>query len=190
MLTIILPSYKEPKAHDTLRKCKAEFPDAQVIISPDDTGRGKGWAVKKGVMAANGDVIALLDGDGDIHPRMLKRLLPFLEDWDIVVGSKNYTGMRFNRKIITLLSRTYIKVMFGLDFTTQTGIKVMRSNVLPYWESNGFMFDLEFLTKAYRSGYTIIEIPVIAKSTKSKSLEVIWASFLDSIKIWFRLLSL
>lgn len=188
MLNIIMPNHKEAEAYNTLRTAKALFPDAQIIISPDEAARGKGWAVRKGILASLGDTVVLLDSDGDIHPRMIKRLLPFLEDFDIVVGVKNYTGMKLSRKILMLLSRAYIKIAFNLDFTTQTGIKAMSKRAIQRWDSNGFMFDLEFLAKAYRSGLKIIEVPVIAKSTKTKSWGVIWKAFVDSIKIWYRLL--
>ena len=187
MLSIILPSYNEPKAFPTLALTRKLFPDAQIIISPDDDGKGKGWAIRKGILASKGDVIVMLDSDGDIHPRMIKRLLPFLEDFDIVVGAKNYTGMPYSRRIITLLSRIYIKIMFGLSFTTQTGIKAMKKEVIPYCETTGFMFDLEFLTKAYRKGFKIIEVPVIAKITKGKSIKTLWRALMDSLKIWWRL---
>lgn len=187
MLSIILPSYHEPKAYKTLSMTRKLFPDAQIIISPDDKGRGKGWAVRKGIMASKGDVIVLLDADMNIHPRMIKRLLPFLDDFDIVVGAKNYTGMPYSRRIITLLSRVYIKIMFGLPFTTQTGIKAMKKEVILYWENMEWMFDLEFLTKAYRKGCKIIEVPVIANVTKSKSIKILWKALIDSLKIWWRL---
>ena len=186
-LSILLPSKKEPNAHKTLRECQRLFPAAQVIISPDEAGRGKGWAVRKAMHSCTGDVIVMLDADFDIEPRMISRLLPFLEDFDIVVGAKDYTGMKFGRKVLMLLSRIYIRIMFNLNFTTQTGIKALHRSVMPYWENNNFMFDLEFLAKAYKKGFSVIEVPVKATIVRKKSPKVIFQALTDSLKIWWKL---
>ena len=158
-----------------------------MIISPDDKGRGKGWAVFKGVAAACGDIIIFIDGDMDIHPRMIKRLLPFLEDYDIVVGTKTFDGMRLSRKLVTLLARIYIKLIFWLDVDSQSGLKAMKKEAISAWESKRFMFDVEFLVKAKRKGFKIIEIPIKATVIRSKSIKVLWAALLDTFKIWWRL---
>jgi len=187
MISIILPSYKEPRVYETLRHVRDLFPDAQVIISPDDLGAGKGWAVRKGVLASLGDIIIFIDGDGDIHPRMIKRLLPFLEDYDIVVGTKTFDGFPLHRKLITLLSRIYIKLVFWLDVDTQTGLKAMRRDAVLPWLTPGFIFDVEFLYQAKKHGLKIIEIPIQAKVSKEKSVKVLWQALVDSLKIRWRL---
>lgn len=187
-MSVILPSFNEPKSHETLRTIKSLFPEAQVIISPDAIGRGKGWAVRKGLLASCGEIIIFLDSDMDIHPRMIKRLLPFLEDYDIVVGCKGIGGMPLARKILTVASRVYIKILFWLDFDTQSGLKAMHKHAVLPWITDSFAFDLEFLTLAKRRGLKITDVPILAKITKGKSMRVIWRTLVDSLKIWFQLL--
>ena len=187
MISIVLPSYKEPRIYETMRIAKDLFPDAQVIISPDDKGQGKGWAVRKGVLASLGEIIIFIDGDGNIHPRMIKRLLPFLEDYDVVVGSKGIGNLPFNRKIITLLSRVYIRTMFGLSINTQTGIKAFNKNKILPWMSSHFVFDIELLYKLKHLGVRMIEVPIEVKNIGSKSLKILWGAFIDSLEIWWRL---
>jgi glycosyltransferase involved in cell wall biosynthesis len=186
-MTIILPSFNEPRAHETMRLCKELYPHAQVIISPDAGGQGKGWSIRKGVLASLGEIIVMIDADGDIHPRMIKRLLPFLDDFDIVVGSKAIGPLAFHRKIITLLSRIYIKFMFNLDVDTQTGIKAFRRHSVMKYICHDFAFDMELLARANKRGARMIEIPIDAKIQKSKSLGVLWKTLISSLKIWFRL---
>ena len=188
MISIILPSYKEPRVYETLRVTRELFPDAQVIIAPDDKGQGKGWAVHKGICAAEGDILVFIDADLDIHPRMIKRLLPFLEDYDIVVGTKTFKGMRWSRKLITLLSRIYIKLVFWFDCDSQSGLKAIRKDALCSWKTPRFMFDLEFLVKAKKRGLKIIEIPIDARVIRSKSLKVLWLALWDTLKIKWRLM--
>lgn len=186
MLSIILPSYREPRAYETLRITRELFPDAQIIISPDNVGRGKGWAVRKGLLASLGDIIVFLDGDMDIHPRMIKRLLPFLEDYDIVVGTKTLKGITLHRKLITLASRIYIKLLLWLDVDTQTGIKAMRRDAVVPWICTNFAFDMEFLYISKKRGLKLIEVPIEAVVSKSKGLKVIWVTLLESFRIWRR----
>ena len=188
MLSIILPSFNEPRKYETLRLCKELFPTAQIIISPDNAGRGKGWSIQKGVLASLHDTIVMIDADGDIHPRMLKRMLPFLEDYDIVVGSKAIGPLKLHRKLITLASRMYIKLMFNLDVDTQTGIKVFKKSAILPFITKDFAFDIELLAMANRYGLKMIEIPIVANIQKSKGVNVLWVTLISSLKIWFRLL--
>jgi glycosyltransferase involved in cell wall biosynthesis len=186
MLSIILPNFNEPQAYETMRDVYKLYPAAQVLLSSDVAGRGKGWAVKKGLFASLGDVVVFLDSDGDIEPRMIARLLPFLDDYDIVVGTKTLDGMRLHRKIITLLSRIYIKIMFWLDIDTQGGIKAMHKSAIEPWVTSGFLFDVEFLYRAKQNKMKIVEVPIKAHITKSKSAKVLLDALIDSLQIWWR----
>lgn len=172
---------------ETLSICKKLFPDAQVICSMDRGGRGKGWAIRKGVLASCHDIIVFLDADMDIHPRMIKRLLPFLEDYDIVVGCKGISGLPLSRKLITLASRIYIKLLFWLDVDTQSGIKAMHKHAITLWKTNGFAFDMEFLATAKKKGLKMAEVNIIAQVSKKKSLGVLCDTLGESLRIWYRL---
>jgi glycosyltransferase involved in cell wall biosynthesis len=188
-LSIIFPSFNEPNVYKTIREAKALFPDAQIIVAEDKKGLGKGWSVRKGLLASCGGVIVFLDGDGDIKPRMIKRLLPFLDDYDIVVGGKGIGGMPLDRKIITLASRIFIKCLFWLDVDTQTGIKAMHRDAVIPWISDSFAFDMEFLAIAKKRGLKMIEVGIEATISKKKSIKVLWQTLVSSLKIWFRLFS-
>ena len=188
MLDIIIPSYNEPRVNETARICNELFPEALVIVVRDWSGQGKGHSIDRGLKQVRGhDIICFIDGDMDIHPRMIKRLLPFMEDYDIAVGAKAIGNLTFRRKLITILSRIYIKIMFNTDVDSQTGIKVFKASAIPEWKDKGFMFDIEILCKAKRRGARIIEVPIEAVISKEKGLKVLWLALIGSIKIWFRL---
>ena len=130
MITIIMPSALEENIHDMLVETEELFPEAQIIVSTDRDRRGKGWAIRQGLLIATGDIIVFLDGDGDISPKMIHRLLHHLDEFDIVVGTKN-TRLLLSRWILTCLSRIYISLMFGIPVDTQTGIKIFKRDALP-----------------------------------------------------------
>lgn len=191
MLSIILPSHREPEIQKFVELVERHRPACcEIIVSSDRYGRGKGWAIREALTRAKGDAVAFLDGDGDIHPRMLFRLLPFLDDFDAVVGTKRIAHKHFSRRVITLLSRLYIRVMFGLNFDTQTGIKIFKRDYLIWgWKTDGFLFDVEVLYKVKKASGRIIEVPIEAEITERMSGRALWKTLVESLTLKFQLLS-
>ena len=185
MLSILLPNHNEEYIHDLIQEAEETSLAAEIIIAVDRDSRGKGWAMREALSQATGEHIVFLDSDGDIRPRMLKRLLPFLEDFDIVVGTKRVNHAPFHRKVLTHLSRIYIRIMFGLQVDTQTGIKLFKREALSDWGTDGFAFDIEVLQKAQRKGLRMIDVPIEAEITAPMSLKIIWRTLCESLRIKF-----
>jgi glycosyltransferase involved in cell wall biosynthesis len=186
MISIILPNRNEER----LKQVQEAIPylpfSCQVVIATDNDGEGKGAAIREGLRIAEGETIIFLDSDFDIHPRMINRLLPFLDDYDIVVGTKNLKNVTWQRKILTTLSRIYIGLLFGTRVETQVGLKVFKRSAIPEWKANGYIFDVEVLYKAKQMGKRMIEIPIKATVSDSKTFKDLWTTFKDTIKIrWF-----
>jgi len=187
VLSILIPSHNEENIGNFVEELETLFPAAyEIIVCSDRYSRGKGWAVREAMLQAKGDTIAVIDGDGDIPPRMLWRLFPFLEDYDVVVGSKRMTRAPLQRKIVTYLSRLYIRFFFGLPIETQTGIKLFRRDALHFWKTNGFFFDVEILRNAHKRGKKMIEVPIEAEIKESLSWRALWRTLLESIRLKFQ----
>lgn len=189
MLSILLPSRREPEIQAFVQEIESKIPAHEIIVSSDRDGRGKGWAVREALSVASGDQIAFLDGDGDISPRMLLRLLPFLQDFDAVVGTKRITHKSAKRRVVTYLSRIYIRIFFGLNVDTQTGIKLFRRQMLEPWKTDGYLYDVEVLARIKKRGGRIIEVPIEAEITEKIEWRTIWKTFLESLHLKFLLLS-
>ncbi len=159
MLSIIIPCKNEKNIVDMIVETEKCFPEAQIIISSDRYGYGKGWALSRGVEEAKGDLICFIDGDLDINPKEINKLLTEIVDNDIVVGRKKLSG-GLSRMIITFCSRIFIYLLFNLKIDTQTGVKVFKKEALPKWENKSFAFDIEILHKAVKNGAKIKEVPV------------------------------
>ena len=186
MISIILPSKNEPKISQLVEEIEKLYPGSQVIISNDRYGNGKGWAIRQALNHSKGDLIAFLDGDGDIKPKMLKRLIPFLEDYDIVVGVKPISGL-WSRRILTFFSRYYIALFFNLKIDSQTGIKIFKREAMQEFYNNGWLFDLEILSIAKQKGFRMIEVPIEANVTKKMKLISIWNTLRESVTLWLEL---
>lgn len=191
MLSIILPSKNEPGASDFVRDVEHFLPVSEVVILNDRQGRGKGWAVREAIKYAKGDKIAVIDGDGDIPARMLLRLLPFLDDFDAVVGSKRIGKSPLRRKVMTRLTRLWFKILYGLKVDTQTGIKLFRREALDAlnwsWESNGFIYDVEVLARLRDKGFRMIEVPIECDIKRQLAFKTIFRIFMESLWLRWRL---
>lgn len=186
MLSVILPSADEPNAMAMSQEVQELFPEAQIIVCNDRHRQGKGWAIRHALTEAKGDLVAFLDGDGDIRPKMIKRLLPFIEDYDIVVGVKPISGL-WSRRILTYLSRIYLAICFDIKVDSQTGVKLFKREAIADFYSNGWLFDLEILSVAKQNAYRMIEVPIEATVNRRMKIISIWRTFKESITLWLEL---
>jgi len=177
-MTIIVPNHNEPNIEKMASLTRKLFPEAQLILSDDLEGVGKGWAFREGLKKSKSLPIILIDGDLDIHPSEIYKLLVY--QTDIVVGKKE-APQNWKRRLVTKLSRWYIRVLFGIKVDTQTGLKLF--NYKPDFKTNGWAFDIEILYKA--KGKSIAEVPIHATVSDSKTLKDLWTTFVDSLKIRF-----
>ncbi len=188
MISFLLPSKNEPKVQETVKRveefCIAERLQCQIIICNDKEGKGKGWAVRECLKYATGDYICFLDGDGDIEPRMLKRLIPYLDDYDVVVGVKPISG-RWDRRILTYLSRIYLAILFDIKCDTQTGIKIFKRYTLDLtWYSDSWLFDVEILREIKQRGYRITEAPIECNVSRGVKGKALWRTLKESITLY------
>lgn len=157
---------------DCAEKCAAlNLPNVRVVGY--EVNRGKGCAVREGVMQADGDIIMFTDADLAYGTDVIKRyydLFAELEDTDILIGSRNiskdgYEGYTLLRKI---MSKVYIKVLGivgGFKLTdSQCGCKAFRhdtaKDIFSRCEVNGFAFDFEVILFATKLSKRITEVPV------------------------------
>lgn len=170
-----------------------------------EKNRGKGYAIRYGMVRAKGSIIGFMDSGMDINPNSLSMLLEHFEWYnaDIIIGSKRHPASKvdypFNRKVLSLLSQIFIRILFGLNVSdTQTGMKFFRKKVIQDVAQRllvkKFAFDIEMLAVAYSLGYKrIYEAPVelylnLKDSIVSQNLlSAILKTFWDSLAIFYRL---
>ncbi len=169
----------------------AHAQDERIRLCRYTPNRGKGYAVRTGVLAAEGDIIIFTDCDNAYGEEAIGRLAETLETSgaDIVVGSRNlskdgYEGYTFLRKIA---SKAYIKVIavaagFRLS-DSQCGIKGFRSavakTIFSHCEVDRFAFDLEVIMIATKLGAAIGEMPVKIINHRESTVHVVR----DSVKM-------
>ena len=133
--------------------------------------RGKGAAVRTGILAAQGDYLLICDADLAVPIEEVGKFLsPEVKDFDIVIGSREAMGaMRYNEPFYRhLMGRVFNLIIRALLlpglYDTQCGFKCFRRDVarelFALNRINGWSFDVEILYLARQKGFRIIEVPV------------------------------
>jgi len=226
LLSIIIPAYnEESRLPETLEKI-ARFLDqqsypAEIIVvengSSDRTlaiarefaaqdgrvralheeRRGKGRAVRSGMLAAGGEHRFICDADLSMPIEQVNRFLPpQLEGVDIAIASREAPGaVRYNEpEYRHLTGRVFNALVRWLALPglqdTQCGFKCFRAEVVeevfPRQTIDGWTFDVEVLYIARRRGYHIREIPIdwtFNPDSKVRVLRDSWRMFRDLLMI-------
>ena len=147
------------------------LPGVRVIsYSPN---RGKGYAVRTAMLAAEGDVRIFTDADLAYGTDVIEPIVKAFEenpDADLVIGSRNldksgYEGYTLLRRIASKAYIRMISILGGFRLSdSQCGCKAFTGaaaeELFSRCETSGFAFDLELLLWATKLKYRILEIPV------------------------------
>lgn len=146
----------------------AETGGARVLrLEPN---QGKGGAVRAGVLAARGAVIAYVDADMNVDPSHLGQALDLIASGaDLVTGRRNLSEYALAEGPVRLIAGGLVQLMRRLIVLstiqdTQCGFKVMRREValgvFSRARIRSFAFDIEVLFLARERGARIVELPV------------------------------
>ncbi len=146
------------------------LPSLRVLTNPQN--RGKGHAVRQGMLNAQGEYRLFVDAD---NATPIESLLPLLAtvrsgDYKIAVGSRAVVGATeqkrtLGRRVLSAGSRWLIEYWLGLGIRdTQCGFKLYHASAAQHiyrlQTISGFAFDLEVLFLARKLGYRVAEVPV------------------------------
>ena len=162
----------------------AERAGADVVVR-HEVNRGKGAAVRSGVLAADGRCVVFTDADLAYAPDQIPGLVALVEDgWDVVVGSRRHTDtttlVRARRlrevggRAINILTRA---VLLGRYRDTQCGLKAFRSDaarlIFSRTRVDGFAFDVELFHLVERYHLSLAEVPVTIVNSDRSSVRAL-----------------
>lgn len=147
--------------------------DARFVVVENTSARGKGFAVKTGVLRARGELIFFMDADLSVP---LSRVRDFLAaaaetDADVLIGSRRHPDSRivvrqpWSREASGRLFNLALR-LFGVTrlLDTQCGFKAFRGDpareIFSRIEQDGFGFDVEVVVWAEILGFRLLELPV------------------------------
>lgn len=168
------------RTSEVCQSFQSRFP--RLTIQKISPNHGKGYAVRVGMMAAEGEYCLFTDADGSTPIEESAKLLKVMEEHkaDIVIGSRSIQGAKVKqpqpwyRMMMGKTFNKFVRIMVLPGFIdTQCGFKLFNRksaqeifNRQTLW---GFSFDVEILYIARLLGYNIVEHPIIwVNSPQSK----------------------
>jgi dolichyl-phosphate beta-glucosyltransferase len=226
MLSIIVPSYKGGKIlakslPPFIAFLKKEAIVHEIIIIDDgsaDNGetkavaqahdcfflqheknKGKGAAIKTGMLSARGEYCLFTDADVPFAYDVIPRFLYYLDfkEFDIVIGDRNLPESvyfeqisQFRKAASGIFSFFVARFVAGGFFDTQCGIKAFKASVaqdiFSVTRIERFSADIEMLYIALKRNYDIKRLPVSLRYNEGSSVRIVSDSvimFLDIFRI-------
>jgi len=152
------------------REMIATHPRLNILVQPQN--RGKGAAVKRGMLEASGDIRLFMDADHSTHIREAEKVLAAMERGaEVVIASRQHEESDIS------VSQSWLREHMGKSFNfimrsivglkmedTQCGFKAFTAkaakDIFSRQKLDGFSFDVELLFLASKLGYAVTEIPV------------------------------
>lgn len=197
-VTVVLPAYNAAGiVGGNIARLRAElsYDPLEIIVvddgSEDDTAAeareagadlviefprnsGKGAAVKEGVLAANGEIVAFTDVDLSYGPEVIQEAVKAVQEGALAcVGQRKVdTGTAF-RKVGSRLIKWRTRKLLGEDYDTQCGIKAFEGDLAKQIFSavgiNRFAFDIEvfFIMKVWNVRFETLEVVAEKRQTST-----------------------
>jgi len=225
-LSIVVPAYNEElrikKTIDLILKYLLEKDvDAEIIVVNDGSkdrtvfvvqeinsfkipikilnqpkNLGKGAAVRRGVMEAQGELILFTDADWSTPIEELEDFIRFInKGYDIVIGSRALDNslimgrQPFYREYSGKIFNLFVRLILSLNIKdTQCGFKLFKKEtakeIFLKQKITGFAFDVEILFLAQRKNKKILEKPVKWSHCEKSKVNMLF----DSMKMFLSLI--
>jgi dolichyl-phosphate beta-glucosyltransferase len=222
-LSVVLPCYNEAdRLPGTLRRLLAELSavpgEVEVLVVDDGStdatvavaeavaavdgrlrvlsygpNRGKGFAVRTGMLAAQGERVVFTDADGSYGPSDLDRILAALDQAPVAIASRaaggGGGGGPVARRAASRVFNLAVRGALGLPFAdTQSGLKGFRRpaarQLFGQARVDGFAFDVEVLWLARRHGLGVAEVPVQATERHGSKVQLVADALAMLAQVW------
>lgn len=195
-MSIIIPAKNETASiGEVVATARRLYPDAEMIVvddgSTDGTGStaaaagatvvrhpvslGNGAAVKSGARAAGGQILVLMDGDGQHSAADVAPLLQLLTaGYDMAIGARNSgSHANFGRLFANGFYNGLASLISGSRIPDLTsGFRAVRADLFRqflYLLPNGFSYPTTITMAFLRSGYPVGFTPISASARQGKS---------------------
>ena len=194
-ISFVIPAFNEGDSIAAIiTQLTAEFPEAEVLVvddgSEDNTKgeavkagalvyshpyrMGNGASVKDGIRYCSGEIIVMMDADGQHKPKDAKRLLQQIEKYNMVVGARTKSSETVWYR--DLANSVYNRLAsFMTDFKVEdltSGFRVFRKSEVSkymYLFPNGFSYPTTVTMAYLRNGRSVHYVPIETEFRVGKS---------------------
>lgn len=187
-LSVIIPAYNEAASIErVLAQVGAQLPDAELIVvddaSKDETvalasragakvvrqpyNKGNGAAVKAGIRAASGEVLLMIDADGQHDPTDLPRILAPIGPYDLVIAARSRaSNATWTRGVGNALLNRLATYLTGVQIDDLTsGFRAMkRETIMEFMHllPNRYSYPTTSTMAFIKAGYSVKFVPIAA----------------------------
>lgn len=168
---IVVTDGSTDKTDEIVQSMLTAIPALQLINYPKN--RGKGYAVRQGMLKAKGEYRLFTDADNATSIDQIEKFFPyFKEGYGVVIGSIGIKGAEVAkgsepawRRLFGNMGNFYIQILAvpGIQ-DTQRGFKMVTAkaaqDIFPKMTIDRWAFDVEMLALAIKFGHKIKEVPV------------------------------
>ena len=142
---------------------------AKVIRHPYN--KGNGAAIKTGIRNTNGELIVMMDADGQHNHENIIDMLTMIDTYDMVVASRDKKSHQsFPRKFANNIYNKFASYMTGMEILDLTsGFRLIKAKILMkylYLLPNKFSYPTTLTMSFIRSGYNVAFFPVTMNKRK------------------------
>lgn len=191
---VVVENGSQDRTLELARQEAERFPFLKVI---HEEQRGKGRAVRVGMLAGRGQYRMFCDVDFSMPVKEISRFIPpALPDCQVAIASREAPGaVRYGEPYYRHLSgRVFNALVRWLALPgvqdSQCGFKCFRGDIadeiFPLQTIDGWTFDVEVLFIARRHGYKVVEVPIpwyYNPGSKIRMLRDSWKMMLDLLTI-------
>jgi len=194
-ISFVIPAYNEGKTiAAVVTQLTNKFPEAEILVvndgSDDNTKdeavkagalvyshphcMGNGASVKDGIRYCSGEIIVLMDADGQHKPEDAEMLLQYIKTYNMVVGARTSSSKTvWYRDIANTVYNRLASYMTDFKIEDLTsGFRVFRKSEVSqflYLFPNGFSYPTTVTMAYLRSGRSVHYVPIETEFRVGKS---------------------
>jgi glycosyltransferase involved in cell wall biosynthesis len=138
-----------------------------------ESRQGYGWATRRGLAEASGDIVVLAEPDGTFDPQDVIKLLAYSKDCDAVFGTRTNRALIWDQANMGTFLRIgnwavaqYVSVMFGANHLSDVGCtyrllhRKVVDEIVGDLRIGGSQLGPELMLRTLLSGARVVEVPV------------------------------
>jgi len=164
------------KSYDSLKALEAEYPNALKVVR-HPYNKGNGATIKTGIKNATGEAIICMDSDGQHDPEDILKMLPYLGEYDLVVGARPFKADgTWYRNLANKFYNGLASHLTGFKIEDLTsGFRIFKADVVKkfyYLFPQRFSYPTTSTLAFLKGGYNIKYVPINIQPRKAGSSKI------------------
>jgi len=161
---VVVNDGSDDETQRILEDCKVT--NAQLRIVQVKARKGKTLALKEGYRNCKSDVVATMDGDGQIDPADLVKMIKVFEnsDLDLIVGRRIKRQDPRRKKVPSLIYNLILRLITGVKVgDLGCSLRIGKSSVFAHFNLSGNQ-DRYFAYLSILTGFSTGELPIVSRA--------------------------